>query len=41
MFASRNNLQLLLKVSTPLHDELLESLLNVIHGTGYTSSDTA
>ena len=31
----------LLKVSTPLRGEPLDSMLNVIHGIGYSSSYTA
>ena len=34
-------LQLLSKVSTPRHNEPLDSMLNVVHGIGYSSSDTA
>ena len=35
-----NGIQLLLKVSTPLHNEPLDSMLNVIHGIGHSSSGT-
>ena len=34
------NVQLFLKVSTPLQDEPLVSMSNVMHGIGYSSSDT-
>ena len=35
------NVQLLSKVSTPLHDKPPDSMLNLIHGIGYSSSGTA
>ena len=39
--AAAMQVQLLSKVSTPLHDEPLDSTLNVIHGIGYSSRGTA